>query len=179
MSTRGYNKCLQFGTPLVPNVYLPNQCYGQSSQNDYIESIAQARLVQRLDNAWTPDEVISRGIQWEASIGGAGLASMTGLSSSALLAKLKLMDYFSDRSKLPAMRVDVLMVGPAPQSPSTNPVGIIELKDDRNGGAAAAAAQAAGYEGALRGMVEGGGAEHDRVRRHLPGRLPLSQPPDL
>jgi hypothetical protein len=87
MFTRGYNKCLDPGKALAPNVYLPNQCYGQSSKNDYIESIAQARLVQTLDNAWIPGQAISRGIQWEANFSGPALASMTGLSRSALWAK--------------------------------------------------------------------------------------------
>ena len=57
----------------MPNVYLPNECYGANSKNDYFESIAQARLVQRLDQFRGDDPtdnpgVISGRLQWEVRL---------------------------------------------------------------------------------------------------------------
>lgn len=152
LASRGYNRCLTEQVPLSPNVYSRNRCYGQSSTNDYVESIAQARLVQRLDTQWQSGDTISQRIQWETRIGGSALQSLTGLTYSDIEAQLGSLDYFKGKfnGTVPGMRVDVLTVGGDHNSPKSNPVGILEVKLQTNGGEPAAAAQAAAYSAALR-----------------------------
>ena len=89
--SRGYNRCLSQSGGLVPNAYPPNGCYGLSSPNDYIESIAQARLVQRLDSFrgdGDPDAetggVISSRLQWEVRLTPVALQYMSGLGAGVL-----------------------------------------------------------------------------------------------
>jgi hypothetical protein len=54
---------------------------------------------------------------------------------------------------MPGMRLDVLLVGPNPETPAANPIGVLEVKGTWRGGAAAATAEAAtqasGYVAAL------------------------------
>ncbi len=48
-----------------------------------------------------------------------------------------------------SLRTDVLVIGNSPQTPATNPVGVLEVKGAWNGGATAAATSAATYVAAL------------------------------
>jgi hypothetical protein len=183
--TRGYNRCLSTQRPRDPNVYLPNECYGPRSRNDYIESIAQARLVQRLDKAWQPTLPISRGIQWEVRVGGAYLNNMSGLSNADLLTKLQQNPFFADRTVMPGMRLDVLLVGPNPETPAANPIGVLEVKGTWRAGAAAATAEAAtqasGYVAALRlaGWSNTSARDTTGYLGQVPSGLPVRHSSDL
>jgi hypothetical protein len=108
LGSRGYNSCLVVPHALVPDIYLPNECYGQDGSKTYIEAIAQSRLVQALNPAHAG--VVVSPVQWEVDLSRDALTRMTGTPQPS------------------SLRPDVMLVGPGASDPSTNQVYIIELK---------------------------------------------------
>ncbi|WP_197030113.1 VWD domain-containing protein, partial [Cellulomonas sp. URHE0023] len=193
LRSRGFNYCLYatfppkpavpltYGVPPKLGVYLPNECQGRNSDKDYIESIAQARLVQTMNlllAAGNPGlgvsttatrsalenqaaGVVSSRIQWEVSLTPLRLATMTGLTGDSL--RNAILDNLAEEttqeqkdSVTVGFRPDIVVAGRFSQAPGTNPMDVIELKKDTNGTVAEAKFQVDTYVAAMKAAGWGG-----------------------
>ncbi|MFC0644167.1 VWD domain-containing protein, partial [Cellulomonas phragmiteti] len=144
LRTRGYNHCLTNRDPGFNGIYYPNQCYGLGSSNEYIESIAHARLVQRMNLL---QGAVNPGVGVRGGAVDAAARQASGVVTSRIQWEVNL-------TRLPGGaavgRPDVVVQGGGWSNPVTNSVQVIEVKGDWNGGTAAATTQVGTYVATMR-----------------------------
>lgn len=154
--SRGYNGCLMSKRGPERMVYQRNECYGnEGSENTYIESIAQARLVQWY-NYDLADRYPGEGVDpYEdgdpAKREEAEVNQWSGVVTSAIQWELRTTRADGAGDVVAGGRADVVMVDEDWEHPDTNLVEVIEIKQGEEGSSAIGQAfeQADGYVTAM------------------------------